>query len=111
MLGRKIVFVVDAGTGVFGRLRIFCHQCQLEFIVEVLAAIPGSKLKISLALPATLALLTLLSTDLRWPFPGSDELLSSNDCGDRVFARSRGRCWRARSTCTVFVLSPHLGRV
>ena len=88
MLGRKLVLVVDAG--VLGRLRIFCHQCRFAFIVAASAAIPGSKLDVSLVLPATLALPTLLSTDLL-PSPcGSDESLSSNDCGDRVFALSDG---------------------
>ena len=42
MLGRKIVFVVDAGTGVFGRLRIFCHQCRFAVMLEGSAAMPGS---------------------------------------------------------------------
>ena len=89
VLGRKLVFVVDAG--VLGRLRIFCHQCRFELIVAASAAIPGSKVDVSLVLPATLALPTLLSTDRRpSPCAGSDESLSSNDCGDRVFARSDG---------------------
>ena len=88
MLGRKLVLVVDAG--VLGRLRIICHQRRFELIVAASAAIPGSKLDVSLVLPATLALPTLLSTD-RLPSPcGSDESLSSNGCGDCVFARSDG---------------------
>ena len=85
VLGRKLVLVVDAG--VLGRLRIFCHQCRCEFIVVGSAAMPGSKLDVSLVLPTKLPLPTLLSTER---LPSASDAASSNDCGDRVFARSEG---------------------
>ena len=88
MLGRKLVFVIDAG--VLGRLRIFRHPCRFKFVVAALAAIPGSKVDVSLVHPPTLALPTLLSTDRLLSPCRSDKRSSSNVCGDRVFARSDG---------------------
>ncbi len=88
VVGRKLVFVADAG--VVGRLRIFCHQCRFQFIVAASAAMPGSKLDVSLVLPTKLPLPTLLSTDRRLSPVGSDDSASSNDSGDCVFARSDG---------------------
>ena len=92
MVGRKLVLAVDAG--VVGRLRIFCHQCRFEFIVAASAAMPGSKLDVSDALPTKLPLPTLLSTDRLSPLLGSKESFaasaSSKDSRDCVFPRSEG---------------------